>query len=160
MDGRGVMKITSNTKSVTAWIGVLVSVVALVAAVAAVTAACGSGGGSGAAEEILLTQADNGRSFTAKIGDTITVVVPGNPTTGYQWEAELSEEAAALLTLEGEPAYEPDATGETLVGSGGEYTFTFTAAAAGQAELMLKYWRSFEPDVAPIDTFTASITIE
>jgi inhibitor of cysteine peptidase len=148
---------SANGKSVTVWVSILVLVLAFVAAV---TAACGSGEGSASDEGLALTEADNGGSFTIAVGDTITVAIPGNPTTGYQWEAALSEEAAALLTLKGEPVYEEESTDESLVGAGGTYIFTFTAEAAGQAELELKYWRSFEPDVAPIDTFAATITIE
>ena len=148
---------SANGKSVTAWVSILVLVLALVGAVAA---ACNSDNGTASDERLALTEADNGQSFTVKVGSTVTVIIPGNPTTGYQWAADLSEQSAALLTLDGEPVYEPEDTGETLVGSGGRYIFTFTAAAAGQAELELKYWRTFEPDVAPIDTFAASITIE
>ncbi len=148
---------SADGKSVTLRVSLLVLVLALVAAA---TAACSSNSGTASDDALALTEADNGQSFTVKVGTAITVAIPGNPTTGYQWEADLSEESAALLTLAGEPAYEPDATGATLVGSGGQYVFTFTAAAAGQAELELKYWRSFESDVAPVDTFAASITIE
>jgi inhibitor of cysteine peptidase len=148
---------SAKGKSVTAWVGLLVLVLALVAAAAA---ACSSDKGTATDDRLDLTEADSGKSFTVKAGATITVSIPGNPTTGYQWEADLGEESAALLTAEGEPFYEAESTDETLVGSGGTYTFTFTAAAAGQAELTLKYWRSFEPDVDPIDSFTATITIE
>lgn len=153
----------ANKKKGAVLIGLLVFVLALFAAA---TAACGSDNdktsdeGTTPVEELMLTEADNGKSFTVPVGGTITVAIPGNPTTGYQWAADLSEESAALLTLEGEPFYQAESTDATLVGSGGMYTFTFTAAAAGQAELKLKYWRSFEADVAPIETFTATITIE
>ena len=157
---------TRKWQAIAVWTTVLVLCVAMVAVI---TAGCGSDtdtSGTDSTETATsggaldLTEADSGGTFTVGVGDTITVVIPGNPTTGYEWKSDLSEEAAALLELAGEPVYEADPVAEGIVGSGGKYTFTFTGAAAGEAELKLVYWRSFEPDVEPIDTFTATITIE
>ncbi len=108
-----------------------------------------------------LTESDNGASLTVGVGDTITITLAGNPTTGYSWESDLSEADVALLTLVGgEPTYQADETDTDVVGAGGTYTFTFEAAAAGQAELKLKYWRSFEAQAEPLETFTIYLTIE
>jgi inhibitor of cysteine peptidase len=132
----------------------------LMAALLAVGAA-GCGSGANAAEgPLALTEADNGKAFTVKVGDTVTVEVIGNPTTGYQWSADLTAEDAALLKAAGEPEYVADKVAEGMVGSGGTYRFTFTAVAKGEAQISLIYWRSFEPDVEPIATFTAAVTIE
>ncbi len=110
---------------------------------------------------LALVESDNGKSFTVKVGDTISVVLAGNPTTGYEWESAMAEEVAPLLTLNGGKAtYTPDKVEEGIVGSGGKYTFVFTAAAAGQVELKLKYWRSFEAQAEPLQTFGVTITIE
>jgi inhibitor of cysteine peptidase len=121
-----------------------------------------SADGTGAAtSSLLLTEADSNKSFTVSVGDTVTVVLAGNMTTGYQWALALAEGAADLLEpADDQPAYVPDSVAEGVVGSGGKYTFVFTAAAAGQVELRLKYWRSFEPQAEPVQTFTANITIE
>jgi inhibitor of cysteine peptidase len=143
---------TRASKSFAIWASVLAVIVALVALT---VAGCGSSKGT-----LALTEADNGRSFTAKVGDTISVVLAGNPTTGYLWEAALADDATTLLTLVGEPAYAPDKVATGVVGSGGMYTFTFSAAAAGQVELKLKYWRPFEAEANPLQTFSANITIE
>ncbi len=145
-----------SKKNVTVWaVGfALMLAFAVLAAVG-----CGSGDADKSAN-LALTDVDNGKSFTVKVGDTITVVVPGNPTTGYEWTTDLAEDSAALLALTGDPVYEQDPGSEGLVGAGGAYTFTFTAKATGEAELGLKYWRSFEPEVDPIETFVVSVTIE
>jgi inhibitor of cysteine peptidase len=114
-----------------------------------------------AAAKLALTEADNGKSYTVKVGDTISVVLAGNPTTGYLWESAMAEEVSPLLTLNGgEATYTPDNVGTNVVGSGGKYTFIFTAAAAGQVELKLKYWRSFEAQAEPLQTFGVTITIQ
>jgi len=146
----------NNHKKIWTWLTVCVLLAAVVGAGAA-----GCGSDAQASQGPLdLTQTDNGKTFTVKVGDTITVTIPGNVTTGYQWTAALSDKDAALLKAVGEPAYVEESADEQLVGAGGTYTFTFTAAAEGKAELKLIYWRSFEPDVDPIDTFVATVTIE
>jgi predicted secreted protein len=114
-----------------------------------------------AAATLALTEADNGKSFKVSVGDTISVVLAGNPTTGYLWESAMAEEASPLLTLNGgEATYTPDNVGTNVVGAGGKYTFVFTAAAAGQVELKLKYWRSFEAQAEPLQTFGVTITVQ
>jgi predicted secreted protein len=143
-------------KAAPVWTTVLVLVAALVTIV---VAGCGSDADTSGGP-LALTEEDSGKTFTANVGDTITVALAGNPTTGYAWSADLSEEAAALLESAGEPEYVADAVDENIVGSGGTFTFTFTAAAKGEAEIKLIYWRSFEPTVEPVQTFTATITIE
>lgn len=143
-------------KAALVWTTVLGLVVTLIATV---IAGCGSDADT-SGSSLALTEEDSGKAFTVNVGDTITVVLAGNPTTGYTWGADLSEEAAALLESAGEPEYVADAVDEDIVGSGGQFTFTFTAKAKGEAELRLIYWRSFEPDADPVNTFTATITIE
>lgn len=132
--------------------------VLLLALVAVVAAGCGDTANASAGP-LKLGEGDNGKSFTVKAGDTIEVSLPGNPTTGYSWTAALDEKDAGLLEQQGEPAYVEDTVEEDVVGSGGTYTFTFKAAAAGQATLKLVYSRAWE-DVEPESTFTATVTIE
>jgi inhibitor of cysteine peptidase len=135
------------------------AVLVVVALVTVVSVGCGSDAAASGGP-LNLTEADNGKAYTVAVGDTVTVAIVGNPTTGYAWTADLSDEDAALLQATGEPVYDPDVVAEGIVGSGGTYTFTFNAVAKGEVELKLIYWRSFEPDVAPMQTFTATVTIE
>ncbi len=140
-------------------VGVTVTVlVTILALVTVLSTACGSQVDS--AEGLLqLGEADNGQSFAVGVGDTIEVMLPGNPTTGFTWTAAMSDEAAALVAQQGEPAYVSESSGETVVGAGGVYTFTFKTIAKGEAELKLVYARSFE-SVPPEQTFTVTLTIE
>jgi inhibitor of cysteine peptidase len=134
-------------------------VLVLILTLTAVSAA-GCGGAANAGDGALkLTEADNGRTFTVKTGDTIEVVIAGNPTTGYEWTAVLDEASAALLEQVGEPVYAAESTDQTLVGGGGTYTFTFKALKSGSADLRLAYARAWE-NVDPIQTFTVAVTIE
>ena len=141
----------------TAITGVLV-LVTILALAAAVTAGCGSEVDS--AEGLLeLGEADNGEAFAVAVGDTIKVMLPGNPTTGFEWTSAVSDEDAALIEQQGEAEYVAESTDPTVVGSGGMYTFTFIAADKGEALLKLEYARSFE-DVPPEQTFEVTLTIE
>lgn len=130
----------------------------LVALVAVAAAGCGDSANAGNGP-LKLGEQDTGKSFTVKAGDTIEVVLPGNPTTGFGWTAALTDEDAALLEQVGEPEYVADEVAENVVGSGGQFTLTFKAKADGEATLKLVYSRSWE-DVEPEQTFEVQITIE
>ncbi|NLO27984.1 MAG: protease inhibitor I42 family protein [Actinobacteria bacterium] len=133
-------------------------VLALLVVLVSTAAGCGgpvdAGGGP-----LELGEADNGKIYTVKAGDTIQVVLPGNPTTGYEWTADLNEEAGEILEQGDEPAYMRDPTEGNVVGVGGRFILTFEAKAAGEATLRLVYSRSFE-DVEPLETFEAHIIVE
>jgi inhibitor of cysteine peptidase len=103
-----------------------------------------------------LDERDNGSSVTLEVGETIKVVLKGNPTTGYTWTAALTEEDAAILQQVGAPTYVADSD---LMGAGGTYTFTFKALATGEALLKLTYARPWE-SVPPLKTFTATVHVE
>lgn len=136
-------------------IGVLV-LVAVVAAVS-ITLAAGGDGARAATGPLWLVDADNGKTFTVKAGETVEVRVAGNLTTGYAWMAALSDEDAVLLEQQGEPVYVQDSADTDMVGTGGTYTFTFRAE--GEATLKLVYSRPWE-SVGPLDTYEVTIVVE
>jgi len=103
---------------------------------------------------IQLTEADAGRLFELRVGDTLEVTLLGNPTTGFQWE--VSEINSAILEPIGEPKFEPSSN---AVGSGGNVTLRFEAVGTGQTELKLIHHRPFEENVPPIQTFEVTITV-
>ncbi|MFH1834073.1 MAG: protease inhibitor I42 family protein [bacterium] len=122
------------------------------------SAGCGSAADA-AKGTLKLGEADSGRAYKVRVDDTIEVVIPGNPTTGFSWTAALADKDAALLQLIGEPAYAAEASDGAVVGAGGIYTFTFLAAAKGEAVLRLAYARAWE-SVLPKKTFWVTLTIE
>ena len=105
-----------------------------------------------AGEPQVYTAADDGAAIEVQVGESFTIVLAGNPTTGYAWQVEGID--PAVLTAS-EPVYASDSD---LVGSGGSYTFTFTAAAAGESEVHLVYLRPWE-QVEPIEAFTITVTV-
>ena len=101
-----------------------------------------------------LTQADNGKSFEARQGDLIVIRLDENPTTGYRWAIDKSDDA--IIALQSVDYTQTPSTG---VGGGGQRTFTFKAIKAGAAKIALKLSREWEGDKSIIDRFTASVQV-
>jgi inhibitor of cysteine peptidase len=139
----------------------LVAVVLVLIIVGAAMASAGCGSQASAnGGPVKLTDADNGKAITVKVGDDIQVILTGNPTTGYSWTATLSDKDKAVLQQQGDPVYAQGNANPSVVGAGGAFTFTFKAAAKGQVVLKFDYARPWETGVAPIQTYTATITVE
>jgi inhibitor of cysteine peptidase len=109
-----------------------------------------------AAESVLALEGeDNGREITLQKGQTLTIKLEGNPTTGYSWEVVESEDA--ILQQVGEPEFEAESD---LLGAPGTQTLRFEAVETGQMELKLVYRRSWETDMEPLETFTVHVTVQ
>lgn len=98
---------------------------------------------------------DAGGTITLHQGDTLTVTLDGNTTTGYNWMMQPME--PAILEQVGEPAYTPDSD---QIGAPGKISLTFQAVKTGQANLVLNYMRPFEKDIAPQNTFEVTVVVE
>jgi inhibitor of cysteine peptidase len=103
-----------------------------------------------------LTSADNGKTIEVKTGDQITIVLAGNPSTGYNWLVK--DPDTSMLQQIGEAEFKSDNPG--LIGSGGTLTLTFKALKAGTTTLSLSYQRPWETDVKPLDTYSVTLTVK
>jgi inhibitor of cysteine peptidase len=112
---------------------------------------------SGCAEKstVNVNESQNGSSVDLQTGDILVITLDGNPTTGYQWE--MLPNPDGIVELQGDPEYK---SGGNLVGSGGKYSFNVKAVKAGTTTVDLKYFRSFEEGVPPIQTFSIEITVK
>ncbi len=119
--------------------------------IGAALAACGALG----ANPVSLTGKDAGSTVHVKQGGMVQIALEGNPTTGYTWE--VAPGSGAGLTQQGEPEFKADSS---ALGSGGIMTLRFQATQAGTSTLKLIYHRTFEPNVAPLDTFEVTIVVE
>ena len=99
-----------------------------------------------------LTIDDDGGQIDLKNGDEIALVLPGNPSTGYEW---VVIEAPSILEEVGEAKFLPESD---LIGAGGEFHFRFVATGPGTAQLRLVYERPFE-EVEPVDAFEIDVTV-
>lgn len=102
-----------------------------------------------------LTEANTNGLVELRVGDKLEVTLPGNPTTGFQWEVGAGD--TAILRPSGEPEFE-SASG--AVGGGGQVTLRFEAVGTGQMELKLIYHRPFEKDAPPDKTFEVTVTVK
>lgn len=105
---------------------------------------------------VQLTADDNGGQVEVEAGQEFTIVLSGNPSTGFTWEAKDLD--TTMFELVGEPEFVSDDPG--LVGAGGTLTLTFKALQAGTVPLTLVYHRPWETDVEPIDTFSVTVTVK
>jgi len=104
---------------------------------------------------VTLSEEDAGSTVELRVGDTMEVVLDGNPTTGFSWET-VAVDASVLKQL-GEPGFEPYTN---LIGSGGKFTFRFEAVASGQTLLRLVYHRPWETEVPPEETFEVTVVVQ
>ena len=90
-----------------------------------------------------------GPSFTAelngtpasKVGEVVEIRTKGNPTTGYEWEASMSENSTLKLL---DSTYITDPNAEDLDGVGGTYIWYVTSDVAGTYAFNASYGRSWE----------------
>jgi len=102
-----------------------------------------------------ISEPDNGRHITISLGEEILIRLPGNPTTGYQWEVLPND--PTLLKQKGEPVFVSDTN---LIGSGGQITFLFVPCGIGSTHLKLAYDRPWEKQKPPIRVFEIGITVK
>lgn len=110
---------------------------------------------SSAQGETILSEKDANSTVVLKVGEIFQVVLPGNPTTGYNWEMVSGN--IAILRQIGEREFKRDSE---LIGSGGKFVFTFEAASPGQAIIRLIYHRPWERNIPPANTFEITTIIK
>ena len=102
-----------------------------------------------------VVEQDAGKTIQVPIGRTIRVILDGNPTTGYAWEATSVD--ASILNQVGKPSFTSDSS---AIGSGGKMTFNFQTIGSGETVLRLIYHRSFERDQPPLKTFEVTLVVK
>lgn len=106
------------------------------------------------AKTLLLDDADDNSHICLYVGDTLTIKLPSNRTTGYSWGQPESGAHLELLSTKQEQA------ATDRVGAPGFQVFSFKATETGVSTLTLNYFRPFEKDTPPVKTFLVSLTIE
>jgi inhibitor of cysteine peptidase len=95
------------------------------------------------------------QTITVKLGQPFAITLESNRTTGYQWELAQPLDGAILKLANSE--YKAPNT--TRVGAGGEEVWTFQTVGKGKAEILMKYVRPWEKDVAPAKTQTFKVVV-
>ena len=86
--------------------------------------------------------------------DEKTIQLKGNPTTGYNWFYQISDES--VIAVEEYVKYLGD---DMVVGAPSMFTYTITSLKPGQAALRFEYKRPWET-VEPAETKYYIITVD
>lgn len=106
-----------------------------------------------------LSAEDSGKPVTLSRGQTLTVNLVSNHTTGYRWM--WMNPVNPVLTQVGEPSYKPSqATLDGVVGGGGTEVWTFRADKDGSGKLILEYRRPWSMQVPALKTLTYPVTVD
>ena len=84
---------------------------------------------------------ESGKVITVNVGDTIKVLLPSNPTTGYGWQFFIENGKDKVTVLKDDfipPKY------DGRVGVGGEHIYELRATNVGNAKIAGYYYRPWE----------------
>lgn len=98
---------------------------------------------SAKAPKFKLTQASSGKSYTINKGDTFTVTLASNPTTGYQLHMIVDGSEPYSLVSK---SYKSDPNPGGMTGVGGSSTYTFKGTKSGTGEVIFVNIRKFDLD--------------
>jgi predicted secreted protein/putative hemolysin len=116
---------------------------------AGATAAAGEG-----KKMVTFTEADNGKTSDITQGTRFAVQLNENPTTGFQWNATLSNG----LVLESDD-YQVQPHKEGMVGVGGTHTWIIQAKDLGAQKFSAVYRRSWEPVSGNETAFAVNVNV-
>jgi len=80
-------------------------------------------------------------TVSKEVGETFTISLKSNPTTGYMWQPEFDSEFLELVSM-----FVSDSTDPLIVGAGGTETFEFLPLKQGQARVRMVYKRAWEEE--------------
>ena len=100
---------------------------------------------------VFMSSCTSQKSFKS---DAVTIELKGNPSTGYTWEAVLSDEN--IVEISKDVKY-LGANG--MVGAPSMFYFTVRSVSAGNIVLTLEYKRPWE-EKAPLETKVYNITVD
>ena len=104
-----------------------------------------------------LTDKDTGRTLHLDRGDTVTVKLVSNPTTGYQWQFGTPPFDEKVMILRGDKYIRPQ---EQLAGAPGKRSLTFLAEGSGRTGLRLIYVRPWEKNRPPAQEFNLMVIVK
>jgi inhibitor of cysteine peptidase len=104
-----------------------------------------------------ITDKDDEKIVNLDTGDTLQIKLPGNYSTGYQWEV-IKGYDDDVIRQTGKGEYQPEKT--DLVGAGGTAVFTFKAVGAGRTYLNLDYRRPWEKNGDVPEDFEITVVVK
>jgi inhibitor of cysteine peptidase len=108
------------------------------------------------AQTLEINKSHNGQVARLRVGNVLVIRLPGNPATGYQWQAATANSPALRLTVR--PQYSPPAPTAGQAAVMGTYIFTFQAVQPGSGSIRLYYVRPDDPR-RPRDAFAVGVNV-
>jgi inhibitor of cysteine peptidase len=102
-----------------------------------------------------LDSSDNGDSVTVAVGETISIILESNSTTGYKWVLDTTALDSAIVSNTSNKYF---SGASSLVGTGGTEQWIFEAESADTTTIKLNYKRIWEISIE--DTFEVEIIVE
>lgn len=99
--------------------------------------------------DLLLTEADSGRTVEVAPATSVRLRLPENPSTGYRWM--LTMQPAGCLELGSDNFERPSAA---MPGAGGVRALAISAVPLTPCKLTLSSRRAWEAEVAPAPELT------
>ncbi len=109
-----------------------------------------------AAAQRTVTDKDDEKLVSLSIGDKLVIKLPGNYTTGYQWEVKEGYDDD-VIRQDGKGSYQPEKTDR--VGAGGIASFAFKAIGAGRTDINLEYRRPWEKNGDVPEDFELTVVV-
>ncbi len=111
-------------------------------------------------DTLTVTEHNNGDTVHIALGATLIIKLDAIPGTGYAWHVDKAK--LNLLTLIGEPIFEPkkkDLTNGPL-GAPTFNVFRYRTEKEGTEILELCYKRFWEKNKSPLNTFSITVSIQ
>ncbi len=131
----------------------------LLPAVMLLTALLAAGCGSLGNGPVVLTEKVANGTVSVQRGDTVRILLPANPATGYQWHWEIQGDAVQKESEE----FLPPAASSHLVGAPGSIQLNLRAVQTGTTTIIARYyrpWEAFQPDRDRQIIFTIRVQAE
>jgi inhibitor of cysteine peptidase len=98
------------------------------------------------------------KQMTVAAGDTFTVTLCSNATTGFQWSESAQISDQTVVQQIGHEFVAPENTG--LVGAPGTEVWTFKALKNGTSTIAMEYSRPWEGGEKGVWTFNLTVTVK
>ena len=105
-----------------------------------------------------LTEKDSGRTLHLDRGDTFTVLLVTNPTTGFLWKLGTPPYDEKVMIMRGDKYIQPDE--QLRCGAPGKRSLTFLAEGSGRTGLRLIYVRPWEKNKKPVKEFNLMVIVK
>jgi inhibitor of cysteine peptidase len=103
-----------------------------------------------------INKSHNGQSARLRVGNVLVIRLPGDPATGYLWQAASTNSPAVRQTVR--PQYSPPAPNAPGSAARGTYTFTYQAVQPGTGSVRLYYIHPSDPK-RPRDSFAVGVNV-